>query len=210
MEYLIGIGLGLLLVVGLYFGGKALLKRLLFGAFTGLFDTKSRVLRDATLTVNSISSAPVPPPGPPFDAAELAQWLSPAEVEAERVRHEAAAAADQRRVWYDLDLTITPQPATGPFTLWEPDELRLVGPTVDPRAALRGEDDEADGPAAADVRGVKVWHAGRFTSRHAGKLPGQQRVWLRAGVLPECRELQVVYYADRVGRLRLPEGERET
>ncbi len=89
MEYLIGVAWGLLLAAGLVLGAKRLFRRAVVGAFTGLFDSKSRVLRDAGLTVHGIKPAPAPQPGPEFDAQGMAQWLSAEDLEVERARHEA-------------------------------------------------------------------------------------------------------------------------
>jgi hypothetical protein len=206
MDYLIGIVLGLLLAAGLVLGARRLLRRAVVGAFTGLFDSKSRVLRDASLTVHGIKPAPAPKPGPEFDAKEMAQWLSPEDLEVERARYEAAAAADQRRVWLDLDVTITPKPSTGPFQLWEPDELGFCLPNVSPRAALDEDDHGPDGPEPATIRSVKVWHDGKFGREYCDKLPGDQRVQLRLGVLPEHRQLQLFYYFESLGVVTFPEA----
>jgi len=204
MDYLIGLVLGLLLVVGLFFGGKALVKRLLFGAFTGLFDSKSKVLRDASLVIHGIEPVATPKPGPAFNESELAQWLSAEDLEVERVRHAEETAADARRLWFDLDVTITPKPSPGPFQLWDPTELAFCLPSVQPRDALKEDDHGPEGPEPATIRRVRVWHDGKFRRDYADKLPGEQRVLLRLGVLPEHPELKLFYYLDTIGLVRFP------
>lgn len=206
MEYLIGIVLGLLLLAGLWFGAKRMVHRALTGAFTGLFDQKSKVLRDAAVNINSFSPAPHARSEGEFDDVDMAQWLDAEELAVEQARHAAAVAADARRVWWYVDVSITPRPVAGPFTLWEPGELILGAPGVDPRRAMDGMDDDGDpGPAPAVVHGVKVWEGGRFRTDRVGKYGGPQRLRLHVGVLPEVARRQLRYYFESLGEIQFPD-----
>jgi hypothetical protein len=109
---------------------------------------------------------------------------------------EAGGSTDEPREYYRLAVTITPHTPAGPFTLWEPGELTIVG------ADTRSEPD--DDESAGDLSQIEVEHDGQFHPDEGMKYPGPQRLRLLIAAKPGQRALSFRYYFEVFGTIELP------
>jgi hypothetical protein len=199
----VGVGLGLVVFFWLVFKllGVAL-KRL----FLTPFKMKAVVLKDAVVTVNSITPAGPPVIEADYDAADydaeerrLEDRSGDGDDELnEDYDDEDEEVPDKDLDWYHLDVTITPKAGPGPFQHWEPGELMLVDVNT------KGHDFEADD--LGRVSGVEVWLNDGWKPDAAGKYPGPQRLRLHAGVNRGTRRARLKYYFEILeGELVLPQ-----
>ncbi len=202
------VGLFLLLVVCLFLL-KKLAGRLLRSAFLTPFKMKGKVLRGAELSVHGIAPA-ARPEYEADDDEELDEedFESPAELAeyqrelAEERREQEAENARYR--WLMIDVTITPQEAScDGFSLWEPFELLITDPSVDPAAAL---DEEADDGEIGTLYDVMIWddEQQRFGKDECGKYGGPIRLHLHVGVEPGHQRIALRYYFEHIGEISLP------
>jgi hypothetical protein len=145
---------------------------------------KGKALAGAQVTVHGIR---------PADAPEIPKD----EYEGEAEEDEATDAAYN---WHYLDVTITPQPATGGFTHWEPGELVLVGMDASPK-----DIDEEE--AVSRIADCRVFQDGKFCEDEGYKYPGPQRLELHVGVKPGVRALQFRYYFELFGNVTLEDSD---
>jgi hypothetical protein len=105
------------------------------------------------------------------------------------------------REHYLVEVTITPAASVeGPFSLWEPGELRLVRPEF----VLRPEsDDPDDDDNACEVTKIEIENEGQWTEDEGMKLGGPQRLRLTLAVQPGVRGLKFRYYFEEFGLIRL-------
>jgi hypothetical protein len=147
------------------------------------FKAKGAVLRDATVDVHSIERAEAQTPEPS--------------------KEPGLAGAPGPHEHFRLDVTITPRAPSGPFTLWEPGELRIVG-----QDARTGE--PKPGEAHFDVRIFEVLEDGHFEQDSGMKYEGPQRLRLMVGVPPGQRRLRFRYYFEVFGSISLPGAATES
>ena len=138
------------------------------------FRAKGAVLRGATVRVHSVERSAAA--GPPGD--------------------EAGAADGAPREHYRIEVTITPPPAEGPFTLWGPGELVLVGPGA--------KAEEPEGDDDGEVRALEIEQDGRFLPDEGMKYGGPQRLRFVAVVPPGQERLRFRYYFEIFGDVALP------
>src|SRR5262245_2547601 len=162
---------------------KYSIRPLLTQLFLLPFKAKGAVLRGATVQVHSVRSVPPPPPS-----------SDPSENETPKDDSEAGP-----RYFYEVDLTVTPKASDGPFQLWGPGELQLVGLKGKP---VCDSDDEAE--TLCSVKNLEVQQEGRFQSDEGMKFPGQQRLKLLAAVRPGVSQLQCRYYFELFGTVDFP------
>lgn len=110
---------------------------------------------------------------------------------------QADGPADEPREHYRLAVTITPHTPAGPFTLWAPGELMIVGADTRSREP---DDDES----AGDLSQIEVEHDGQFDADEGMKYPGPQRLRLLIAVKPGQRVLRFRYYFEVFGTIELP------
>lgn len=142
-----------------------------------LFDCKSRVLRGATSTVNSVSTAPQP----------------------------EGAAADgipPETRFYFVDVTINaPTPdGTTPFASWDPHELMVV-PFDLPPVKFDATDAEPEKEHNCQVHNVTYLRA---NGEPAAEDEPSDRLRLHIGVPKETRRLKFQYYFEMFGDLKMP------
>jgi len=112
----------------------------------------------------------------------------------ERVEVPLPGGSDEQ---FRMDVTITPRTPTGAFTLWEPGELRIVGP--DARAG-DPHPDESD----FEIRSLEVLEDGQFQEDRGMKYQGPQRLRLLVTVPAGQPRLRLRYYFEILGRVSLP------
>jgi hypothetical protein len=167
------------LIVVAKFVAKYLLKKLIVLPFKA----KGAVLRGATAQVHSITA--IAPPAPDQAAGDADDLAEP----------DKAAVP---RSYYQFDVTITPQDATGNFTHWEPGELRLMRPE-----SGVGVDDETD-DGSCTVRSLEIQEEAGFKPYEGMKYPGPQRLRMTVGVQEGVTALKFRYYFEAFGEVRLP------
>lgn len=116
---------------------------------------------------------------------------------------------DTARNYYELDVTITPRPATGPFTHWEYGEVTLVRPgrrwhQDDDICVVKQVDLVREGTVLINA-GEKVEEDGEPEDL-GSKVFGPHRLRMLIGVKPGVRELVFGYYFEKFGRVTLPEA----
>jgi hypothetical protein len=170
------------LVVGVMSLGW-LIPYLIKRAFLSGFKAKGKVLADANVTVHA--TKPTKPPA-----------VDPAE----QTENAEDSTANYR--WFILDVTITPQEQKGPFGLWEPGELQVVGPDVTRKQMNKDLDIET----AGDIAEIRILdpELKKFVRDEGGKYPGSQRLRCRVGVKPDVYQVQLRYYFELFGRIDFP------
>jgi hypothetical protein len=191
---------GLLGFIGFFFLGVIVLwkvgGKLLKKAFTAPFAAKGAVLKDASVTVHSVTPAAAPLPAPPDEEDEEADGQ---DEDADTPEY----APERDLVWYHVDLTITPQGQSAPFSHWEPGELVLVSPSAKP-GAEHLMDDDADDDEIGEIEDLRIWDGEEWREDEDGKYAGSQRLRLHVGVGPEVREFRLRYYFEIIGDVRVP------
>lgn len=160
-----------------YLAGKMLRK-----AFEAPFAAKGAVLREALVKVLSVT----PTTAPDADLND-----DPGETE---------DAPPIPRTWYNVELTITPQAAPGPFESWAPGDLEVTGPET---RTLRSMDDLADAPGY-DLWQVWIWDGQRWVDEQGEKLAGPQRLRLLLSAPATVRRARLRYYFEVFGEVELP------
>jgi hypothetical protein len=178
-QWLGWIAIPILLVANLVlvFVLKKVVGRLLTKAFTAPFKAKGAVLRGARADIHAIEAASAPV----RDVGEEADHEEP----------------ERARVYYMVDVTITPVNESGPFGAWEPGELVLV------RENARTDDIDHDDEVGS-VHKVSVWQDGGFVDDEGMKYAGPQRLRLHVGVDEDVSTAQFRYYFESFGDLRFP------
>jgi len=172
------VGLVVLFVFSLKFLGKWFFVWLISLPFRA----KGSVLRKAKAEVHSLEPAAAPVP-----KSEDTQ------VEEE---DEEGMGSPALRLYYRLEVTITPRPKTGGFTHWEMGELCLVRPDQN---VMDGGDD------SCQIKELEIEENGKFTADDGFKVPGPHRLRLLIAVKPGTRRLVFQYYFEKFGEVTLPE-----
>lgn len=170
-------GLVLIVVLAKLFAG-----RLVTSALSAPFRAKGKVLAAAAVEVHEAAVTgppePVPPGGGDDDEDE-----------------DGAATRARADRWFRIDLTVSPKPATGPFSLWEPGELELVD-------ARTVSDEPGDGAVA--IAELELFVDGAFREDQGEKVPGPLRLRFRAGVPNDVTRLKLRYYFETLTEIPLP------
>ena len=182
------------LLILLVLGGKFVIGRLFKRFVLGLVGMKARALRGASMTVHSI--VPIPKPAEPEAEPEV-----DSEDDAEDAEDEAGDDEPEEkkepRVYYEIDVTITPRERGGE-AVWEQSELML---TSGPIKSLEDLENQEVGTTEECL----LWNGSVFVNDDVGKQPGPQRVKLTMAVKPGTREAWLHYYHEKIGRLELPD-----
>jgi len=141
------------------------------------FKAKGAVLHNAVVDVHSIEHVELSPP--------------------EGSDEDERAVEPGIREGFCVDVTITPRTPTGAFTLWEPGELRIVGPNA------RAGDPEAD-ESDFEIRSLEVQEDGRFKLDNGMKYDGPRRLRLFVAVPAGQPSLRLRYYFEIIGNVSLP------
>jgi len=154
---------------------ERLFRAVVGGAVKGLFDSKSRVLRGARVTVHAL--LPI-------------------------ARPEGSEDTQDRR-WFDLDVTLdVPKPRAGDaMTFWDPFDLDLTDVATPPRSM--DDDDGAEEKDFVVVHDVKLWADGA-PHEIEDKLQGSARLRLVVGVLPGLTKAKFRYYFEDFGDVDFP------
>jgi hypothetical protein len=155
------------------------------------------VLRDATVTVHSITAAPEP---------DRSVWVQDEDDEAFEADLAAADLPEGNYDWYYLDLTITPKAnsETGSDQGWEPSALQL--------ARADRKLDALDLDVDCLVAQVEGWQGGQFgpCQEQNETVHGARRLRLHAGFTAGMDHVQLVYLGHALGELHLPAVKRST
>ncbi len=163
----------------------------------GLFETKSRVLRNATADVHSVQPATLP--------QEMAEWLENAEIPSTDPDDPLPDLAEIDRIrnqtrWFTVESTIFPDvSAARGMRHWDLDDLRLV--PYEKVISANSDDDSEDDFSLHDV---EVVVDGVPQPAEESKLSGPQRLRFTVGVPPGTRLLKFRYYFEQFGRIELP------
>ncbi|MBM80009.1 MAG: hypothetical protein CMJ78_05380 [Planctomycetaceae bacterium] len=139
------------------------------------------------------------------DRSEEWEFLSNSDEEISELDRNAAeedrsdqAESDQRRRWFLLELTISPnKPPDEAFEEWLPCELALV-----PRDSEYNEGDPL--PSVCEVAEVSLWREETWKIDDFSEFRGPQKLQLLIGTEPEERSLTFQYFYERFGQVELP------
>lgn len=171
----------LAIVLGIRFGTGYLLKRLL----TLPFKAKGKALAGATVDVHTVELAALP----------VRKRISEDE---DDVYLRDEQAEDRQLTWYFLDLTITPKGKTEGFKFWEPGELLFVGMDAKPN--------DLEDEVAGKLHDYQIFIEGAFQADDIGKHEGSLRVKFHVGLPPAMKQVQIRYYFELFGNIKLPGG----
>lgn len=210
----LSIGLAIILL-GKYFAA-AIFHRLIMWPFRA----KGKVLRGASVEVHSVK--PIPRPVD-FDDDRL---IEDDELDENNELYENEAEVKVPRDFFEIEVTITPQPSTGPFYLWDYHDITLGAP----EQPWNSDDDTCVVYSVQRVRNVKLLYPESRSNGEAetslsvrnvgpeelddeeaqddefddsSKVPGPQRLKMTIGVNHDVRELVFMYYLEKFGRLSL-------
>jgi hypothetical protein len=186
---------GLLLVFAMSF--KWIMGKVAERFFMGIFDMKSRALRDADAVIHSVKPASAP-------ARDADMELVDEDGEKDGATDEDEANDPARMVireYYTVEATITPKPVSGKgFHMWDIDDLTMVPYEM---KVTKSADDDADDDTC-EIRQVLVQEDGRYQDLEQSKLEGPHRLEFLVGVKPGHRRLKFRYYFESFGDIRLP------
>lgn len=169
---------------------KWLVVRGIHAAITRPFRAKSAVLRDAEVAVQRI--API--------SAPAEHHALPADED------DDPSGSYDRLDWFEVEVKVSPHPATGPFTYWEPGELALADENARSGMEESNTSDESDRTVSdvGVIGQVEIWQDGRWVEDEGYKVTGEQRLRLRIGVAPGHRRIRWRYYFEVVGLIEVP------
>jgi len=175
------------LVVGLYVNGDRLMEWFISGSARSI----GKVMKDAAVTIHSVTPAPEPDPS---------VWRTGDDEEDDAFEEDlnASEMPEGDFNWFKIDATIEPRPnAKGEPAAWEPTMLHL-----------RKKDGKAPHPLDFNTdclnAQVERWQDGGFVVFEYGTLQGPARIRLYAGIVPGAHELQFSYLGETFGEVRLP------
>ena len=184
-------------------------KKLALSTFKGmmrfaneLIETKSRVLRGATIDVHSVK--PIAPPQSELDA------VTDSDPEDDRTPAEVAEdiALIKNQNWYEIELTLFPEAnVSGPMEHWDIYDLRLVPRNA---KAINPFSMSNDGDAAEEEEvffsEIQVIDNGVPRDPEDGKFVGSRRLHFTAGFPRSETEVKFRYYLEQFGLIRLPKA----
>ncbi|HEY1173599.1 MAG TPA: hypothetical protein VGH19_19700 [Verrucomicrobiae bacterium] len=172
------------LLIALLWIGKIIAGKLFKKFLLSMFSMKSRVLREATMTVHSVTAVPMPKMEPADD-------------------HEHAEEDDDHddepedpQLYYQVDMTITPK---GEDRVWEPGEFILTSDKIKSLEELEDGSKEL-----GTTHEVQIWKETAFGPDDEGKYPGTQRLLITFAVKPATTTAWLHYYDEPIGTLKLP------
>lgn len=209
---------------------KFLARNFFLWLFSLAFRAKGKVLRRATVVVHRVTPTATPPDRRIEEAWEFARESRDPddtdedvrqvfEEELARLRDETGDDDEIPREFYELEVTITPQPVSGPFRHWDYTELALVEPnsrwdeddescdviSVDlVRAGLIVKPSEAAKPRPVDADADADEDEDEDADCDDCKVTGSQRLKMVVGVKPHVSELVFYYYFEKFGKVQLP------
>lgn len=210
---------GLLIFIGVVSVGliilavslKSIASKLITKLFIAPFAAKGAVLKDAQVTIHSITPAE-PPADWDSEPDEEDDYTAEADEDAEEEEDEevepGARSEPEPRRWVYLDATITPGEAQGPFQLWEPSELGLAGPNAASAQGIEDMDGDED-EDVGEIADYRLWRDGDWSVDDEGKVPGEQRVRLHVGLNPSVTAFRFRYYLEVFGHVVVPPAPQE-
>jgi hypothetical protein len=113
----------------------------------------------------------------------------------------SAGASGEPRERYLVEVTITPSDPKGPFSLWEPGELRLVRPESVLRPYSNEPDDEDN---ACTITRIQIEDEGQWKDDEGMKYGGAHRLRLHLAAQHGVQKLKFRYYFEEFGNITLP------
>ncbi len=164
--------------------------------FIGIFDMKSKALRDAEVVVHLVAPAAAPLRRRDLETVDE---MDESEDEPHGVKGEAQSTVI--RAYYTVEVTITPRTKPGnAFQLWDVDDLMLIPYDM---KVTRNADDASDDDTC-EISQVLDQQDGRYEELEQSKLEGRHRLEFLVGVKPGHKRLKFRYYFEAFGDIRLP------
>jgi hypothetical protein len=186
--------------------GKFFITKVIQRFALGLFSMKSGALKEATVTVHSITPIPRPPePDEEHEDEEDDEGESDAEEKTEAAdsdttqnqEEESGHSEPQKpKAYYEVELTITPT-AGNKSRAWEPGEFILTSEPVKKLADLEVKEVGA-------MHDVQVWDGAKFSPDDECKYPGEQRLKLTVALEPGTSNAWLQYYNESLASLAFP------
>jgi hypothetical protein len=186
-----------LIVVALIWIGKVIIGKLIQQFAVGLFSMKSGALKDASVTVHSITPVVKPPEdAEDQDEDQAMEAEESAESSEEDEEEEEEEEQDKPKAYYEIDLTITPK-GDGTDRVWEPGEFVLVS---EPVKKLMDIEEKSVG----SLHKVEIWDGTKFGADDPGKYPGEQRLKLTVAIDIGTSRAWLQYYNLSLAALEFP------
>ena len=179
-------------IVTIFFLVRAFSDKIFEGVVELAARSLGKPLKDATVTVRSVTPAPEPDPS-------VFRTGDDEDDDAFEADLEASGMPDGDYEWYKIDAEIVPNPdAEGNPALWNPDGLGIRKDDGRSRSAL-------DFDVDCLVAQCEVWRDGEFvvTDEH-GSVLGPARIRLYVGVAPGTRNVRFWFMGELFGHVQLP------
>ena len=164
----------------------------------GMFDAKSRVLRNATADIHTVK----PTEMPQVVRNLLAEAREGNGEEFEGAEVDDADLAMKDHAWFQIEATIFPDASQAKeMQHWDLDDLRLI-PFDTPKSDFT-DDDREDGDEF-DLHDVALIRDEDAIKSEESKFHGPQRLRFAVGVPRDVRELKFQYYFEQFGHIKLP------
>lgn len=192
-------------LIVMIWAGKAVFTTIVKRLALGLFSVKAGALRDATMSIHSITPVPKPldNPLPQEQASDGDEEVEDEEQEPDADEEPEPEPGDddeeKPREYYAVELTITPAEKCRE-RFWEPGEFILASDKIKSIEDLETKE-------VGSVEDLRVWDGKDFGPDEQGKYPGSQRLKITFAVRPGTSQAWLQYYNQAIGSLELPRWE---
>ena len=165
----------------------------------GMFDGKSRVLRNSTADIHAVKPTEIP--------ESIREWAAKVSDRGNEEDFDDDDRADAQALlhdsqWVEIEATIFPDASQAKeMQLWDVDDLRLV-PFDAPKTSFSNPDNDDD--VEFELHDLVLMRDGEAIRSDDSKLQGPQRVRFKVGVPRDVRELKFKYYFEQFGHIKLP------
>lgn len=182
-------------IVAVFLALRTFGDRIMEGLVDHHVQSLGKALKDATVTIRSITPAPEPDPS-------MFRTGDDEDDDAFEADLEASGIPEGEYEWYKIDAEISPKPdSEGNPVGWDPGMIQIRKDDDQRRRALEVDID-------CLIAQTELWQDGEFVAHQYGNAIGPARIKLYLGVTPGTRDIQFFYMGEPFGRTQLPTGPR--